>query len=275
MILIGCTGRIKEPVRICPGKESAYEVVSILRSRSQSAVPLKAIGQCRLRYFVEEKKNPHKENFPVRLWLNPPAEICLQGDVAFDPRGIVLSSNKDEFWLAVRLKEISSYWWGRWAETGYVDKLVISPKTVLEALGIVAVSGEDDDTKSWSLSNEGAFDVLTMHNNEGRIIKKVYIYSCDYLVRKIEYFDINGEVAIVTELSKYERVVEDFFVPAGIKIIKHAENNKTDSIQISLGSIKPAQFSQKLRSRLYTRPEPKGFKHVYKIVDGNMVKQLQ
>ena len=72
----------------------------------------------------------------------PPVEIYMQGDVAFDPKGIVLGSNEEEFWLAVRLKEVSGYWWGRWSEESRPEKLMISPRLVLEALGVAAV-GDD------------------------------------------------------------------------------------------------------------------------------------
>ena len=100
LIFSGCAAQIQKPVRVCPGKESIAESLSSLRLRLENAVPLKANGQCLLQYYAEDRK-PKKENFPVKLWVNPPVEIYMQGDVAFDPKGIVLGSNEDEFWLAV------------------------------------------------------------------------------------------------------------------------------------------------------------------------------
>jgi hypothetical protein len=260
---------MQKPVRVCPGKESIAESLFSLRLQLENAVPLKANGQCLLQYYAEDRK-PKKENFPVKLWVNPPVEIYMQGDVAFDPKGIVLGSNKEEFWLAVRLKEVSCYWWGRWSEKSRPEKLMISPKLVLEALGTATVGDEEN----WSLSNEGAFDVLTKQEG-GTETKKIYINNCDYLVRRIEYFDGGGRAAIVMELNKYKKISKDFFVPGVIKIVNCTGSNKEDSVQITLGSVKPANFTDKQRKRLFIRPQEQGVKHIYKIVDGNIIEQPQ
>jgi hypothetical protein len=256
-------------VRICPGKVSVGESLSLLKAQSENAVPLKADGQCLLQYYNEDKKLK-KENFPVKLWVNPPVEIYMQGDVAFDPKGIILGSNKDEFWLAVRLKEISGYWWGRWSEKNYPEKLMISPRLVLEALEALVV----EDEGSWSLSKEGGFDVLTKREN-GTEVKKIYINTCDYLVRKIEYLGgDDGKVIIVMELDKYSEMSKNFFVPGVIKIVNRASgSNKEDSVQITLSSVKPANFTDKQRERLFIRPQAQGFKQIYEIIDGKIVEQ--
>ena len=270
LILTGCAPQIQKPVQVCPGKNSAAESLSLLRLRLENTAPLKANGQCLLRYYTEDNK-PKKENFPVKLWVNPPVEIYLQGDVAFDPRGIVLGSNEDEFWLSIRLKEISSYWWGRWGEGNCFEELMISPKLLLEALGLAVVGGDGN----WSLLNEDGFDVLTKRNDQGVIIKKMYIGACNYLIRRIEYFDDNGQATIVMELDKYKKALNDFFVPAFIKIINCTGGNEEDSAQITLGSIKSTNFTDKQRRRLFTRPQPRRFKHIYKIVDSNIIEQPQ
>ena len=266
LISAGCQYQMQRPMRVCPGKASAAEALSILRLRSENIVSVKANGQCRLQYYVEGKKKPEKENFPVKLWFSPHHQIRLQGDVAFDPKGIVLGSNEDEFWLAIKLKEVSSYWWGQ--QDNFAK---ISPEILLEALGIAEISGEGN----WSLSNEGVFDVLTKRDLRG-IIKKIYVYSCDYRVRRIEYFDMNGQAAIVTEMDKYKQVIEGFFVPSIVKIVKCGGSvDDLVSVTVSLKSIKSVNFSEKAQRRLFTRPQPKGFKHIYKIIDGNMIERAQ
>ena len=267
LVFAGCAPRVQKPIPACPGKEFAAESLSVLRLCSENAVPLKANCQCILQYYADGRLQ--KENFPVKLWVNPPGQIYLQADVAFDPRGLVVGSNEDEFWLAVKLKEISSYYWGRWAETNYLENLMISPKLALEALGITKIGDEEN----WSLSNEGAFDVLT-ECHDSVLSRKLYVSNCDYLLRKIEYFDANGEAVVVTELDKYKQVRKDFFAPSVVKIAKCA-GSEDDSVGITLRliSIKPANFTEEQRNLLFIRPEPKGFKHIYKIVDGDMIEQ--
>ena len=271
LIFAGCAPQQRGPMPVCPGKKSAAEALTILRSRAQNMVAFRANGQCLLEYYVEGKK--HKENFPVKLWANPPVEVYLQGDIAFDPRGLVLGSNEHEFWLSIKLEEISSYWWGLWSEGGYNEKLVISPKIMLEAFGIAAVGSNREEERDWLLSKEDGFDVLTQRSDEGQAIKKLYISNCDYLIRKIEYFYTNNEVMVAAELEEYKEVVKGFFVPACIKITKRAGVNRGDSVRITLDSIKKADFPEKLRTRLFTRPDPQGFKHVYRVIGGNIIEQ--
>jgi len=267
IILNGCAPQIRIPVTVYPGKESVADSVSILRSRSQNVPPLKANGRCRLQYYTDGKK--HKENFPVKLWVNPPSEIYMQGDIAFDPKGLIAGSNETEFWLAIKPKEINSYWWGQWTEGTSTGKLLLSPKIVLDTLGIVEIGSEEN----WSLSNEGVFDVLTKRNEQATIIKKIHIYnSRDYLIKKIEYFNADGQAAVIAELDKYKEVLKDFLVPTSVKIINRADGEE-DSVRITLGSIKSISFSDEQRRRLFIRPQPRGFKNIYKIVDNNTVEQ--
>jgi len=269
LTLTGCAPQIQQPKRICPGKKSAAEALSLLKLRSKNIAPLKANGQCRLQYYDAEGKR-HNENFPVKVWVNPPAEIYLQGNVALDAKGIVLGSNEDEFWLAMKPKT-STYVWGQWSDEAYPEELMINPKLVLEAIGITEVSGE----KKWFLSKEDAFDVLTKRNGHTES-KKIYIEACDYLVGRIEYFDA-GRPVVVTELDEYEEVSEGFFVPAVIKIVKGTAEAIENSVSITLNlkSIKSANITEKQHNRLFTRPRPRRFKRIYKIVDGDMIEQQQ
>jgi len=234
-------------------------------------VPLTATGQCILEYYAEERKR--KENFPVKLWVNPPAGIYIQGDIAFDPRGIVVGSNADAFWLAIRLKEISTYWWGTWSGVTDSDNLLISPKIVLESLGLPAVESDTSGGGNWSLSKEEALDVLTRRNDKGDINKRVYVDKCDYLARKIEYFGVYGQAQVAVELQKYKEVVDGFFIPTSINISTWVERGRQDSIQITIKSVKSASFTEKQTNVLFARPEPHGFKHVFVNIDGKWIEQ--
>ena len=213
LLFAGCAPEIQAPVEIVPGKESVAEALSVLKARSQNAVPLLAKGRCLLQYYDAEKKKPKKEPLTVRVLMRPPVEVYLQGDATLVPKAVVLGSNEREFWLALKPKEISTYWWGQWSEQVSSEGLTINPRTVLEAIGVVEIKAEEN----WSLSNEGAFDILTRREREV-VIKKIYIYSRDYLVRKIEYFDSNGQAVAYTELEGYKEVSDGFFVPALINI---------------------------------------------------------
>jgi hypothetical protein len=268
LILAGCTPQIRQPTKICPGKNSVAEALTALQSHAQNAVPLKAHGDCRLEYYVEGKKKPQRESLNVKLRVNPPDEIYLQGDKPLISKAIVVGSNEQEFWLAIK-PEISLYYWGLWSEQDSGGGLVINPRTLLEALGIEQIDAGQD----WSLSNEGPFDILTKRER-GLITKKIHIFSCDYRVRKTEFFDTKGRAIASAELDRYKEVSEGFFVPALIKVTTFARNDDEDpfSITLNLTSIKSYK---KWPSLLFERREPKGFKHVGRIANGKLIEQPQ
>ena len=268
--LSGCGPQRRVPKPVLGVRKSAAEALSVLRSRSQHTGPLKAYGQCLWQYYSNGK--PQKEPFAVKLWVNPSAEVYLQGDIGFNPRGIVLGSNASEFWLLIK-PELSSYSWGKWSEQDSSSGLMVVPKTLNEALGIVEVV----DEKIWSLSKEGGLDVLVRRNDKGGIARKMYINRRDYLVRKIEYFDVNGSVLALAELDKYKDVTEDYFVPTVIKIMMYGEDGdeNSDSITLNLKSVKSTDFSDKQRSAFFTLPPRKGYKNFYRIIDGHLVEEPQ
>ena len=260
---------MQQPLKVCPGADSVAQSLSLLKSNSKNITPLKANGRCRAKFYADNKK--YDESFNVKIWVNPQNEIYMQGDIFFDPKGIVLGSNAQQFWLLIK-PELSSYTWGKWNEQNLSQKLIIDPKTLLEALGFVDLS----DRENWSLSSDGPFDILTGQDN-GRVVKKIYVSNCDYLVRKIEYFDIKGQTAAVAELNKYKQLAEGFFVPHSIKIINCPDGDMQNSIGITLTltSVKPATFTDKQRNRLFNRPQPRGFKHIYRSIDGKIIEQQQ
>lgn len=268
VLLAGCAAQTPQPMRYCEGKKTAAEAIETLNSRRDKALPIRATGQCLLRYHLEGKQ--HKENFPVKLWINPPDEIYIQGDVAFDATGLVLGSNADEFWFWLKPKEISAYWWGRWSQSGTWNSLVLSPTALLDAFGNVNLRDG-----RWSLTRMGNLDVLVLYNEQGTVFKLVHIEPCDYVVSKIEHLDSTGKLVGRAEFADYEQIDDGFSVPTSINIIAFSSDGNNDSVRISLNSVKPTEVSQQQRQRLFVRPQPRGFEHVYQIIDGSAVEQKQ
>jgi len=272
VVLLGACHPAPKPLPVCAGKGSTDEALLELAKRTRNVVPLRATGTCKLRYYVEGKRKAENEGFPARLYVNPPAQICLHGDVAFDARAVVLGSNSEEFWLAIRPK-ISTYWRGSWSQSSASQKLILNPRIVLDALG-VAASETGDRSSEWSLSNKGPFDILTRRDDAGLILKRLYVCSCDYLVRKIEYFDEFGRVSVVAELDKYKQVADGFSVPSSIKVIRRGTAGRDDSAAITLKSIKAYEFSKKQVEFLFT-PQPGRYKNLYELIDGQWIERLQ
>ena len=267
----GCAPEIAELRAVCPGKISTPDALAALRSNSQNAVPFRASGQCLLKYHVEDKKKAQSESLDVRLWVNPPMEIYLQGDKPLIAKAVVLGSNEREFWLAVSPKEISLYCWGLWSDQDSSEGPAINPRTLLESLGI----GETQTEEGWSLSNKGPFDILT--KTEGGVTtRKMYVYSCDYRVRKIEFFGADGRVVARAELENYQEVSNGFFVPANIRITTLGRDHREDSLSVTLSptSMKPAEITEPRRKVLFEQPPQKGFKNMRRIIHGRLVEEF-
>lgn len=277
LLFAGCAPKIQEPiVKVSPGIESAVEALSVLKARSQKAVPLRVKGRCVLRYYDAEKKKHNKESLTFLILIKPPLEIYFQGDATLVYKAIVLGSNEREYWLLMRPK-VSTYWLGQWSEQDSYKGLKINPKTLFESLGLVETGTEEN----WSLSNEGAFDVLTKRDGDV-IVKKMHIFGSDYLVNKIEYFDSDGLPLARTELGNYKEVSDGFFVPVSIKIIAYGQSsgllteNKVEeslSITLSLKSIKPEEITEKKRNVFFNPPSRRGFEHILINEDGDWIEQ--
>jgi hypothetical protein len=265
LLFAGCAAQTHRPARFCPGKKTAAEAITELNQRCRRARPVRAAGQCLLRYHIEGKER--KENFPVKLWVNPPDEVYLQGDIAFDAAGLVLGSNADEFWFWLKPKEVSTYWWGKWSQAYVWNGLVVSPSAMLEAFGDVNVL-----EGVWSLTH-GRFDILWLHSEQGALLKRMYIDTCDYVAVKIEYFDSTGEIVARAEFADYEQIAEGLLVPARMRIVAVSEDGSEDFAEISLTSVGITQLNEQQRHHLFVRPKPQGFDHIYRIVDGAAVEQ--
>ena len=267
----GCATPPVKPKKICPGKQSVAEALQSLSSRVEQIKSFKANGQCFARFYDDNGKRK-KEEFTIKLWLNPQSEIRLFGDIAFNARGLDIGSNKDEFWIGAKPKEIgNSFYWGKWDQQENDAKVLINPKVLLEAVGLSGI----DCSKTWSLSREGGFDILTKRTGSVES-RKVYIDTCDYLVRRIEYFNKGGQKVLAAELDRYKEVVEGFSFPRFIRIVNGGSKSE-DSVEITF-NLKPAKktsFNEKQQAVLFGRPEPRGFEHVYRIVGGKRLEQTE
>ena len=253
------------------GKESSLESLKILRGYADDVWPFKANGKCVASFYVEGKNKPKRENFAVKLWFEPPSNIRLNGDVAFNPRGIDLGANKQEFWLSMKPKEIgNSYFWGLWSDGLSFGNLKISPKVLLEAFGNIEIN-EDEP---WSLLTRDRYDILSKRNEQGKLAKRVHIYHWDYRVRKIEYFNDNGVPIVVLELDAYRDIYDGFLVPTVVKLISYNADGTEDSFRIKLDSIKRLEsFRKKTSDKLFTRPRTRGFKNIYQLAEGRIIEQ--
>ncbi len=274
VFLGGCAAPGRPRLPICPGKANVDEALAALTVHAQQAVPFKANGQILLRYHEPDSKKEKQHNLPTTLLFNPPWETYIQGSIAADARAVIIGSNKESFWLALRPKEMSSFYLGQWTQARTVEGLMMSPMVVLEAFGIIV--DNEPNKGGWSLKNEGAFDILTQRNDANRLVKRVYVYACDYLVQKIEYFDDRQRVVAVAELGQYKPVAGSFSVPTRVKVSAIGPTKQQDSIMItltSLNAMKDKPFTEQQKRVFFNPPDPGKFERVYALISGKWVRQ--
>ena len=271
MFIGGCAAPGRPRLPICPGKVTVDEALAALVARAQQAVPFRGSGQILLTYHEPDSSKAKRHNLPMSYLFNPPWDTYIQGAIAADQKAVIMGSNQDSFWLALRPKEMSSFYLGRWTEARNIEGLMMSPKVILEAFGIV--QDKEPNTGQWSLKNEGAFDILTERDATGRLVKRVHVYACDYLVSKIEYFDSRQKVAAVAEMGRYKPVAGDFRVPTRILVSTTGPTKRTDSIDITLTSTKAWEVKQKQREVFFNPRDSDKFEHRYTLVDGQWVQE--
>ncbi|MBN1807397.1 MAG: hypothetical protein JW837_19275 [Sedimentisphaerales bacterium] len=271
LIFSGCAIEPPKPVEVVSGKSSVNEAISVLKARSEKAVPLLARGRCVFEYYNPESKSRKKEQLAVVVLMQPPVEIYLQGDATLVPKALILGSNEQEFWLLLRPKEISTYWWGTWSEQKSYEGLMINPRTLFEALGFLEI----ESNKNWSLSSKGIYDVLTQRNR-GVIVKKMHISKHGYLISKIEYFNSTGQALAMAELKNYRKLAEGFYVPASISIITYKQDDGAEPLGITfdLSTIKPKELSERQQT-VFERPPAQGFDNILRSEGGKWIKENQ
>ncbi len=241
--------------RICNSKGNITEANAALAEHRENIKGVRAGGKILLQYYDDEDKL-HKEKLGLTLRYYPPDLLYFRGDVLAQ-EVLRLGTNADEFWILFKPKEISSYHWGGVSEAkNCSSNYWIDPQNLLDALGVVR------EYPGGVLSGHDGFDVIT-ETLPGGAAKRLYIDRCDYLVRKIDYAGLNGDIKAVTQLDKYVQNGEGSFVPSRIRMLDH--DSKT-TVEVRLSNVRGFDPTvRQLGGKLFRRPEPKGFEHVYRL----------
>ena len=253
VMISGCGSEAMRHSSRCPGQDNVAAALALLQQQAEKVTSLRAYGLCRLGYPDENGKLKESAAVRVTLWMEPPHDIYMQGFVGMGSQGKVeMGSNAETFWVGVK-PELDEFWWGRWTQARDRDDLQISPKAVMESLGVLEIGAPE----SWTLSRKQGFDVLTQTGGEKRITRRVFMDRCDYVPHRIEYFDHLGEAALVVELAHYTTLGDGFKVPQEIAISNFERGHCTHWVRLSLTTIKDTTFTDALRRKVFHFDESK------------------
>jgi hypothetical protein len=260
LVGIGCSPEIKTPpVQTCSSTASAVEIVLDLQAIREAVVPLKSSGNCRIRWIGSDQ-SIHEENPSIDIRFVPPDRSFLRGNI-LGGETIRMGSNPDEFWLAAPPKEISSYWWGKREQLLTCKaRLWLNPAVLLECCGLYDLEGP------WMLIRQPGWDVLTRNDESGKPEKRYFVGACDRRVGRIEYLE-KGQIVLSIQLQDYPADDKTPCVPSTI-IIEGIDPDTQASAILTLQD--PALFQPteaQLKGKLFARPEPRGYEHVYELSD--------
>lgn len=248
--------RVEPTERVVAGKASIAEAADVLNGRRLAMIPIKASGELNYEEFPDGEKLRFR---PANLFFIPDRRIFFKAS-SLVGEAILLGGNADEFWLRMKPKEVSRYWSGTWEDLdGCGEQLLLSPKIMLEALGMVSID------ESWVLENQTGFDVLSKDAGTPMPLKKIYVRTGDYLVDRIEYFAGSATPQVQVKLGEYKQVAANVSVPGRITILSFDAGEVTSKVEIRLKAIKVFEPSEKQLAKLFEQPNSKGVKHVYRL----------
>ena len=244
-----------KPPLSCPGKGSMEEVIQALALKRANLHPLKASARCYLEW-VNPDGSSQKESFDAQFRYVPPDCLFIRGDKFGEIR---FGTNEEAFWMMVK-PEIDTYWWGkRQAAEQCKEKLQFNPWNVIEALGVVEVDS------SWVLNWHNGYDVLTLTNPEGVIIKKIWIRACDYQVVSIESADPEGGYLVQLNMDHYVSTEQGFSVPSVIEA-RHFWQGRMDAVlRLELRGVGLFEVPPDRLHRLFSRPSEENYRTVYRL----------
>ena len=259
---VGCQPAAVRPGHemICPGKPSIEEAVRVLSLQRQNAQPFQASAECVITYT---DKNGRDRREPVRgakMAFVPDDKVYFKGELVF--KELRFGTNETEFWLRIKaeLDEFgNSYWWGSRDDVKQCpETLPVHPGSIAEALGVVEV------TPDWKMFNRDGYDILSLYKS-GRIKKRVYINTCDYQIREIEYFDQDELRRVSVKLSVYSAQEDGIMAPTHIEAVSYDRMGMPElTVSFELKHIRSLP-PEKQKKKLFQRPGRDGYEHVYRL----------
>jgi hypothetical protein len=261
-LLCGCQPQM-ERLTACPGKATVAAAIDDLNARTAAMPGLKASGRCTIEYYDEDGKKRH-ESFPAIIRTSPPQGLYFQGNLII-PKGLILGTNSEEFWLWIKLKEVDSFWSGPISGCSETPALLLSPSSVLESLGYLRLDPRNPG--GYAIKHEGPYDVLTMLDEKGALARRVYVYSCDSTPRKIEYFGSGNKLVMTTTLQYYKPVAGgSSVVPTQIEMtLVGKDRSQKLSITLNKDTLEVFEPSAKQSAVLFAKPDASGTKHIFKL----------
>jgi hypothetical protein len=246
----------------CPTRGQSQRVLDDMRQALGASRAFRAGGDLQINYY-DDRKKAKNENLTLKLWFSPPDNIFVLGS-SLVGEVLRMGTNRDEFWVRLKPKEIDSYWWGRREDLDKCgNQQIIRPDYLLLALGVFPYDA------IWIYSTIDGFDVLTDYDGL-RPIRRVYVDPCTSLPYKVELFDADSQVRLRMMLYNYSEPKEGYRYAENIDLIYLDPDGHDLSTQFRLESVRLEEPKEKI----FVRTESKGIGKIFTL-DGITCKFLR
>lgn len=266
MLLAGCSVTPRRPFS-CPSGENIHKVINEWNKNSSSRVSLRAYGRCHIDFETEEES--YDENFSIKLWATQPDNIYIQGDIFFNPKGIIFGTDSKRFWFAIK-PEVDTFVSGTFPVIPSSSLPALQMTTLADCLFINKIR----ETESWVLEKNEKYDILCKLDDNNKPLKKIYINRCDHLPGKIKYYKASGKAAIIVKISHYKQLQTGGYFPGKISIEYLGMDNNKNLIELKFKTIKKDEFTEAQKMVLFNPPDASGFENVYRL-GGDELKKLK
>lgn len=266
MLSSGCSVSPDRPLS-CPPGENIHQVIRKWNENSSSRVSLRAYGRCHIEFETEEES--FDENFSVKLWATQPDNIYIQGDIFFNPRGIIFGADGGRFWFAIK-PEVDTFVSGTLPAIPSPRLPALQMTTLADCLFINKIR----NAESWILEKNEKYDILCKLSNENNPLKKIYINRCDHLPGKIEYYDNTGKTSLVVKTGYYKQLETGEYFPGSISVEYPGVDKNKNLIELEFKTIKKDEFTDAQRKALFSPPDTGGYENVYRLI-GNELEKLK
>ncbi len=249
------------PVQICPCGEVNKDPQAVLNMLKQDKPAVRARGKVRFTYY-EKGKLIEKEEPDFLMIFVPSYYLYFKADI-LGQEVILLGANQREYWLRFKPKEIDSYIWaerdsGRYGRDCLFSDMSVSPEIIFDVMGII------ERTPEMYFNVEDGFEVVTLEDALGGVIKKIYISCCDNRISRIEYFDVFKNRIAVAETYGYAGADVKGY-PGRIRVEQSGRSGNKSVMEMRFSGKREYEPTKKAMEKLFTRPEPAGIGDVYKV----------
>ncbi len=212
LLVAGCPPRKGAGLPATPALLPIRQAAAVVDENVAGITQTLAGGGIDVQAVFHDQGTVRRSSFLGALRFLPPRYSYLELNLVAEPAAIVLGSNEQTFWVAVKLGR-NELWWGRWEdlEPDRTYRMPLSPDMFLAAMGLAPLPGPREGLMGpVPQTDDGQYYKLLYMVSSGGALWIQREYWLDrfppYLPRVVVFRLPDGRVHMRSTLDRYERV---------------------------------------------------------------------